>query len=174
MRYLEGRPLALPRALAAPPAGEAPENAGFVVPEGFSDGVLFLKDPTGRALRLSWGEEAPQPVGADSRRAVAAGDWELVGYRILKRDEAGHLWHVSATAKRIARLRVEAGGVRRVRVDPTVRVATGIRDGRVVLAVTGEHGAGLSIYRDGARIDLSYRVRGADGRVLARGRFRYG
>lgn len=61
-----------------------------------------------------------------------------------------------------------------MKIDARVHLAPHLTPKRVGVAVTGDGGAGLSIYKDGRRIPLRYRVVGAQGQELAQGALRYG
>ena len=67
----------------------------------------------------------------------------------------------------------------RLEVGTTVRfkgLVRGFRGNNLLLGfqITGADGRGLSIYRDGKRVRVTYRVRSKKGKVLAEGAMNYG
>jgi len=132
--------------------------------------AAFLEDEHGLVRRLSWESEGER----DRRRALPAGKHKLVGYRLLARDAAGVAWHVSAGGKTLRTLELAAGEETRLEIDPTIHVQRRLSGRSVSVAVQGEAASGLSIYRDGKRIPLGYRLLGAQGEVLAEGPITYG
>ncbi len=164
--------------LAEPPAaagaGDGPADETATITPSFERGALILRDADGRFRRLSWGElEEPRRPAADRRRALPAGAYHLAGYRILRRDDAGAEWHVSATARSIRELKLVAGANLEVDVDQGILIRKAVRARSLNMAIQGDGKAGLSIYKEGRRIPMGYRLEAADGGVLE-GRFRYG
>jgi hypothetical protein len=111
-------------------------------------------------------------------RALPPGPYTLTGYRIGRRDAQGAEWFLSATGPDLRRLLVRAGEEQRVQVDDAIRLTGGAHpeDGGVEIQrmLVGEKGSGLSLYRDGKRIDIGYRLADAAQKELARGTLRYG
>jgi len=153
-----------PDAVAADEAVLVPALA-----EGVRGAAAFLRDERGLVRRVSWERDE-----ADRRRALPAGTYELVGYRLLARDAAGVAWHVSAGGKTLRTLELAAGEETRLELDPTIHLQRRLNGRAVEVAVQGEAQSGLSIYRDGKRIPLAYRVLDARGAVLAEGPITYG
>jgi hypothetical protein len=147
-----------------------PAAGGGNVRPSFARGDLNLLDEHGGSVRLSWtGDESED----DRWRALPAGKYRLRTYRIVREDE-GELWHVSATRPTIATLEVEPGAELVLDLDASIRISSRLKNGQAQMNITGEDGAGLSIYRAGARIPIGYRVMSDDGEVLASGDMRYG
>ena len=163
VEYLRSAAELRPRAVAA--AGE-PEPGEATVTSSVRRGELFLRDASGAVLRLRWDEGQ-----AGERRVVPAGTYRVLGYRLFEDD-----WMISATGgKRTVHLR--PGATTRVEIAPKVRLklsAGGRGAARFLnMAVRGDDEMGLSIYREGLRIEVPYTVsRGA--KVLQRGTMRYG
>ena len=111
--------------------------------------------------------------GADRRRALPAGTYDLVGYRVLKRDEAGTEWHVSVTAPSMRELELVAGANLAVEIDTGILIRKRARGRSLNMAIQGDGGAGLSIYKAGRRIPMGYRLKSPGGDAIE-GRFRYG
>lgn len=181
--FLKSGELKPPRAVASAPGKEA-TGAGFLA-ASFAEGTLFLTSSAGEHYRLEWPKPGPPPAAgrapppaADRRRALPPGEYTLTGYRVLRRDAKGVEWFLSATGPAIRRLAVRAGEDQRVQVDETIRLTGGAHPegGRVEihLTVAGEKGSGLTLYREGKRIDIGYRLVDARGKELARGTLEYG
>jgi hypothetical protein len=163
--------LEAPRAVAAPPA-EGEREAAVVTPS-FAEGSLLLRGSDGKVVRLAWEPREGGAMPSDRRRAVPPGEYALIGYRIVERARDGKVWHVSASAPKIATLDLRAGATT-VEIDPTIEVAQRF-DGRAIgMALRGEKDAGLTVYADGKRIRMRYRVLDGEGRELASGDVRYG
>jgi hypothetical protein len=69
---------------------------------------------------------------------------------------------------------VRAGENTEVELDDRIHIRTRLDARQVQMSITGDHGAGLSIYQSGKRIPVGYSVVGPDGAQLAAGRMRYG
>ena len=83
-RALLEKPLPLPEPVTAPPRELASEMA--VLTPSFERGALLLAAADGRRFGLSWEDEPaddPAFAGADRRRALPAGSYTLVGYRLI-------------------------------------------------------------------------------------------
>lgn len=160
---------------AAPKAPAA--DVGFITP-GFEQGALFLKNTAGSFYRLEWSAQAASGEAADRRRAVPAGEYTLTGYRVIRRDKAGTIWFISATGTNLRRVTVRPGVEQQAPVDDAIRITGGAHPERGGVAIhvmlAGIKGSGLSIYRDGRRIDIGYRLADAKQRELARGALAYG
>jgi hypothetical protein len=152
----------------AAPASLA-EGLGTVTPS-FEGGDLFLTNADGFAFRLSWtGDEETD----ERARALPAGEYVLKTYRVLREDDDAQ-WHISATSPAIQKIEVSAGANTEVEIDDAIRIRSHLNGGRAQMMIQGEHGAGLSIYRDGKRIPIDFRVVDDDGSVITSGHMRYG
>ena len=149
----------------------------------FRRGSLFVKNAAGETIRLAWepvrGDETKKPArDKGARRALRPGTYKLTGYRILRRDDTGQEWFVSAIApKGIRRIVIRPGRVQRIAIDPSITFGAkgNAKDGFMIQApITGQHHAGISIYRDGKRIPMRYTVTGVDGKELESGKMNYG
>ena len=121
--------------------------------------------------RLSW--EGTEAADADRRRALPAGDYRLISYRILMQ-EGEDAWHVSATGPSIRKVSIGPGEDLRIEVDPRIQIASRFHNSRISIAVRGENKAGLSIYKNGSRIPIGFRLVTEDGDELASGDLEYG
>ncbi len=169
--YFESRPLETPLVVDGSELDdEDQDEVGYVtLPEGF--GAVLVKDADGLAWRLSWeGDDAE----ADRRRALPPGTYSVTGYRLIDRSREDALWHISVTGIRGWKLEVDAGETEEIEVDATVHMRAGMRNGSASMSIVGMHGAGLSIYKDGRRIPISYKITDDEGEVLAKGPMNYG
>jgi hypothetical protein len=169
--WLSKQEAARPRRVATTPG--APETAGHgLVSSAFGTGSAVLTG-AGGSLTLQW------PAGDDQApRAVPAGDWHVRTVRI-ERSHQGTPWFLSMTAPDgKKKLRVEADRPAQVAAEASVhfngraeRKGEGLQ---LSFVVTSADHRGLSVYRDGERIAVRYRVLAEDGTVLASGTMNYG
>jgi hypothetical protein len=170
IEYLKGEPLPLP--VVARAAGEAEAPRGFLVRDGFEHGVAFLRGSDERLVRVSW---EPEAKGADARRALPAGRYRVFGYRVVEKDADGATWHLSTTSdKPLWTLAVRAGEETALALARDVRITQTIRPAQIGVGVFAGGGSGLTLYKEGRRIPLAYRLTDADGAELASGAIRYG
>lgn len=103
---------------------------------------------------------------------MPAGVYRLFGYRVVKGK-----WMISTTAGR-QELKIEAG--RNAAIDPSSTIHLNLRarrqrgQVRVNLGITNGQHMGLSLYKDGARIPLTYSLLDAKGKELTSGPLNYG
>ena len=163
-------------------------GSGFVQPS-FAAGSILLKNAEGGFLRLSWGEGGEVLAQVDDqvddqeddlKRAVAPGRYTLAGYRILKHDDEGTRWFISALSPRGTRIvNVEKGKTTDIRVDETIFMQAKGRINKadrlaIQMQVLGGNHSGLSIYRDGVRIPIDYQIAVDDREILETGPMEYG
>jgi len=190
IKFLSSGSLKSPRSVHRP-GKPGTAGHGLLIPS-FDEGTVLLKNAGGEAIRVSWEPVKAAPGGkslertgrrprseASRRRSLPAGVYTLIGYRVIRRDKAGKIWFVSATAPRgIRKFAVVAGKQGKLEIDEQVAVDCAARRTklglRLLVTVTGEIESGLSIYRNGRRIPLEYRVLDSKGRVVARGGLEYG
>ncbi|MFV1966345.1 MAG: hypothetical protein ACC628_13050 [Pirellulaceae bacterium] len=136
------------------------------------DGEVFLEGG-GKLYRLTW--ESGQP---DRRRALAAGHYKVRGYRIRKTDPQGAAWHISVSSPGFSDLVVRPKQGAKIDIKPTISMKCQVhRKGlglTVFTPVLGEEENGLSVYRQGKRLPLGYRLSDASGATIATGTMRYG
>ena len=164
----------------APPAKIDDKVAeGFVTPN-FKVGSLFLKDRHGKVIRLAWepvGEAEPAP-GVSAVRPLPPGSYTLTGYRIVRRDDQGTPWFISAiSAHGMRKIEIKPGQTQTININPGVLVRTS--PGRnagvpVTMAILGQQHAGLSIYKNGKRIPINYSITSPGGKLLETGKMKYG
>tara|TARA_Y100000758_G_scaffold231956_2_gene168729 strand:- start:849 stop:1145 length:297 start_codon:yes stop_codon:yes gene_type:complete len=98
---------------------------------------------------------------------------------VIRHDKAGVGWFVSGTESRgIKRITVVAGSRQKIDIDPAIavdcvalRTKTGLR---ILMTITGHNESGLTIFRQGRRIGIEYRVLDEQGRSVAEGVMKYG
>lgn len=158
----EGRPQPLPA--RAPVEGEGTVEVRLT--SRVRAGEVFLKDAAGAAVRLAWG-----PDGA-RRFALAPGTYSCVGYRLIDGE-----WHVSVGASRP--LRVRAGETVALDVDdPIVLTVAGFLGGdgvvQLQVGITSKSKEGLTLYRGGRRIPVSWTFLDAKDQEVGTGPLSYG
>lgn len=171
--YLSAKPLPLPRVVDEK---NAPGPDGTCVVPSFERGAVLLRAEDGSAVRISWEDDLPSKDAAstDQRRALPAGRYTLVGYRVIARDARGKTWHVSASAVKGVTFDVQAGRANTLEIDPTIQIVERAQPDGLGVSVQGVNGAGLSIYKEGKRIPIGIRRLDAEGRTLAEGKISYG
>lgn len=108
----------------------------------------------------------------DRKRVVPAGTYRLFGYRVVAGD-----WMISTTGGQ-AEVALGRGTERALEVSSTIHLDLRVRRQRgqvqVQLGITNGQHMGLSIYRDGSRVPLTYTVFDDGGSELASGSMQYG
>jgi hypothetical protein len=137
----------------------------------FASGALLLKGSDGRVVRASFGESGPS---AGSEVALPPGEYALVGYRIYRKDSQGKPWILSASGHSIQKVTVQAGQKSELKIPESVQITSRLRNGQVQMMVHGIGHAGATLYKDGKRIEMGYRVVTPDGRMLRDGKITYG
>jgi len=156
---------------------------GFVTP-GFREGSLFVKNAKGEVIRLAWEpvEGETDAEAADGKaaqwRALPPGAYTLTGFRILRKDDMGRDWFLSAIApKGIRKFVVKPGKVQKIVVDPSITFGAkgSAKAGFMIqVPIQGMHQAGVSIYCEGKRIPLAFTITGMDGKRIEDGKINYG
>jgi len=146
--------------------------SGYVVPS-FQEGSLLLKNSHEQFFRLSWDQ-----AGAVRRRPVPVGSYTLVNFRLVKRDAAGREWYLSGIPHHGSTVVVRANEEQRVTVDDSIAISLKLvptdEGFRMQAPVIGDQHSGLTIYANGARIPMNYKVVDGAGRQLAAGAMTYG
>lgn len=111
----------------------------------------------------------------DLRREVPAGDYTVRTTRI-ERMKGKQWWFVSSTGK--TKLVVEKNKTTKFIADDAVqfRGNANVRDGKLQLGfgISGADKRGLSVYRDGKRVPVTYRLLDKNGKAVAKGTMNYG
>ncbi len=158
-------------AIAVPPS-PTDDQSGIVRPK-FDEGSVLVKDAAGKHYRLVW-----RAQDKDRRRGLPPGAYTLTHFDIVRRDEHKTEWFISGSGAALAKLKVAAGQDQTLGADDAVMIqckakpSAGTVD--IQATVMDGHHHGLSIYRDGKRIPLKYRVADARGKELATGELEYG
>jgi hypothetical protein len=136
---------------------------------------MVLKNAQGQFFRLDW----QKCTGAeeDRRRALPPGQYTLTAYWLVRRDQ-GIDWFLAGSSRNIRQITVQAGESQPVALEERINLVWKARAGsgtvNVQAGISGEPHCGLSIYRDGKRIPLRFRITDAQGKELASGRLDYG
>ena len=169
--YLNGDAIEKPITVAVAP--DATDAAMGTVTTNIAHGELFLHlkgDAT--QIRLRW-----EP-GSDAARALAAGTYVVTGYRHVESAGDGAQWIWSTTSAGYRELVVTAGAVTHfdVRQKLGVRARAFQKKGtyRVGLVFQAEKKLGNTLYRDGARIDITWQCLDEEGATLSEGPMKYG
>lgn len=164
-------------AVKAPPtitSAKLPDakEAGYLIPS-FDRGSVLLEDASHRAWRLSWEENSNA-----KRRALPPGHYSLQNYRVIRRDSKGSEWYLSGIPQHAPRITVRAGVEQRLEIDDTINVPCQTKPhegGWLIMApISGANHSGITIYKDGKRIPLRYRISDAAGNEIASGAMNYG
>ncbi|MCI0642293.1 MAG: hypothetical protein L0Y72_15940 [Gemmataceae bacterium] len=172
--FLKSGELAVPTAVSAPPRSDN-EGDGFVTPS-FEAGSLLLRNKEGKFFRLLWEKRAGEKPG-DLRRALTPGVYQVAGFHVARHDSQGKEWFVWFNTKHGATVDVHRGQTASVKLDDAIQLdcrpkvsAKGIE---IIAHVAGERHASITIYKEGKRIPLGYRVTDESRRVLAEGPLGY-
>jgi len=140
---------------------------------GFAEGSLMFRDAAGNIVRVPW-ESTGQKGVPKGKLAVPEGEYTLTSYRIVDRSREGEVWHVSATAKSIQEVSVVAGETVKVELDKTVHVKQRFKRGSIGMTITGMSAAGLSIYKNGKRIPMGWKLVTEKDEAVIHGKINYG
>ncbi len=175
--WFREKPVALPSVVDSPPdepPGEAPDGYGVVTIPGGVEAALLLRSSEGDVHRVSWEKVKGREVPGDRRRAIPAGVYRVLGVSLVDRSRKGEVWHTSSSGRQLGEIDVDEGEELAFAPDPTISIRRGLRGERAAMGITSPAGAGLSIYKDGRRIPISYRLTTGDERAAAKGRMNYG
>ena len=144
-------------------------DKGVDVRPDFKAGSIVLQRGD-RLLTLHWPKD-----DKDLRRRLPAGEYLLRTTR-LEREKGGVPWFLSSTGPAKRKLHLKKGT--KLSIDDSVmfRSSARRRGGKLQLGfgITTKDKRGLSIYRDGKRVPVTYRVLDKKGKVLAQGTMNYG
>jgi hypothetical protein len=169
--YLNGDAIEKPMTVAVAP--DATDAAVGTVTTNIAHGELFLhlKGHTTQ-IRLRW-----EP-GGDAARALPAGTYVATGYRHVATADDGAQWIWSTASAGFREIAVKAGAVTHVDVRQQLlaRGRAFQKKGtyRVGLVFQAEKKLGNTLYRDGARIDITWQCLDGEGATLTEGPMKYG
>ena len=136
-------------------------------------GAVLLRDGHGKEIRLSWDKKGQ----AGATRALAPGRHKVVGYRIVEPGSDGEEWMITATSVNFGNLNVLEGQVVNVPVPKSIsqggHVSHRGENASVMMSLAYGHG-GVTIYRDGQRIPMPFRVLDSSGKKVGGGNIDYG
>ncbi len=167
IQYLEGSPIEIPQAVTK---SSKPRRGEGTLSANITHGDIFLTSEHGESYRLSWDPHGKQEPGT---RTLPEGVYTLRTYRIVMQHE-DETWHTSVTSHKIRTVEVENGSNTKLLIDPTIQIGSRMRGKRGTMSFQGMNKAGLTIYKEGKRIPVGYRVLDASGAELAKGSMRYG
>lgn len=138
---------------------------------------MLLCGPGGKKIRLVW-QKTKEKV-PDQRRAVPPGKYLVLHYTLSRQDDKGNKWFLSGTGHRIRQFVVHKRHKTMVSMSDSIQLKPHVKlkdDGmlHVGVAVWGEHHCGLTIYKDGKRIPIRFRVTDRNNRQIASGALKYG
>lgn len=169
--FLKTDALPRPQRITTPPAKDAGKFG--VLSATFEEGSALLKSKEGVYYRLSW-----QKDDADRRRAVPPGEYTMTGYTLVRKDTQGKEWYLGASGKMIRKLTIAAGEEQKLALQEFIQMQCRTRlqpdKLQVQMVIQGEHHAGLTLYRDGKRVLVGYRVTDSQGKPVAKGQLEYG
>lgn len=137
---------------------------------GFDRSSVLLRTGEGKFVRLDW--EAGG--GAEKSIVLAPGTYQIRGYRILRRGKDGADWFISGIPPKPIDVLVQSGRTLTLLSDDTIVIASKNASGNLGMEIRGLQRSGVSIYRDGKRIPISYELLDAAGKVVESGRMNYG
>ena len=172
--FLKSDAVGRPKLLDRPPR-ENSDHAGYLTTSLDDCSVVVKRQSGGQAFQLLWKKDATGKE--DRRRALPPGEYQIIGYRIARRDAEGHDWFIAGTGK-IRTVKVHAGHVQDLKLSETIGLDCRTRpqggELQVQAVAQGEHHCGLSIWKDGLRIPIGFQITDAAGKELASGTLKYG
>jgi hypothetical protein len=148
--------------------------SGAAITASFDEGSLLLRDSSKHFFRLAWEARKDEARSAAKARTIPAGEYALVGYRIVDRSREGEVWFVAGSGAKLRTIEVPASGELRIEVGTALSVNRRFDGKSAGMEIRGADEAGVSIYKNGKRIPIGYRVLGKSGEELARGKMNYG
>ena len=157
-----------PKRLDGPPTGDA---AGAHVLPAFDAGSIVLQRGD-RVFNLVWSAK-----DKDRRRALPAGEYRLRSTH-LAREADDAWWFISQSGPPFEKVPVAKTGATKFTLIGTVRFdAAASRDDKKLMltfSITGADDRNVSVFRNGKRITVAYKVFDAKGKELAHGPMKYG
>lgn len=148
-------------------------ETGARITVDFGEGSLLVRDSRDVVTRLAW--EARGDAARDmAARTLPAGEYTLIGFRIVDRSRAGEVWHLSGSGTKLRTIEVPENGELKLKLSAALTVKQRFNGSNAGMEIRGAHVAGVSIYKNGARIPIGYRVLGGKGEELAAGKMNYG
>ena len=171
-KFLESSPQVLPRLVSGAPAPVEGEPKTGAIRADVEDAFAIVVDEEGTPTRLSWEKSERESRDESPLRELAPGRYRVIRYGVA-REEEDATWRISVTGRKILELEVKTGEETKLELSAHIRVGRHLAHGQVSMTIQDRNKAGLTIYKDGARIPVEYVVE-KDGRELARGQVRYG
>ncbi len=150
------------------PVSAKPQRGEAAVVSNVKAGSIVLAGPAGDVVLL-WGDEGS--------RGVPPGEYRVRTTRV-ERDHDGVHWFLSSTSPPQAPVQLTVDEPTRIDVAAVVRFRGHVKrhgkELRLGFAIQGVDKRGLSVYRAGKRVAVTYKLMSAKGRVLAKGKMNYG
>jgi len=158
----------LPPRIDSAPTEKKP--AAWVEPSFGSGSVVLQRGD--RLLRVVW------PLGArDQRRVLPPGKYRLRELRI-ERKKGEAIWFVSSSGPPYQPLQVSAKGLTKLTIDDGLVCKLNVKPKGEKLTIgfkmRAERGHNITLFKNGKRVVLTYRVLDAKGKQLAQGTMNYG
>ncbi len=177
IRWLKNAKRGRPTRIDAPPADSKKDgkNASPHVEPTFGAGSVVLARGD-RLFTLVW---SSKDTAKTRRRALPAGEYRVRTTRIEGQKD-GAWWFLSSTgpAGEGRKVRVTKRDATKFSIADTVVFEAIVRQhrGKMMLgfSIAGTDGRGLSVYRDGKRVPVAYKILGKKGKTLAQGTMNYG
>lgn len=140
----------------------------------FAVGAVLIVDASGKIFRLSWEDENQK----ERKRFLPPGKYAVRGYRLYRSDKSGKEWIVSASGDRIKELTIEPHKETKLQIDESIEFGSGTRASAnkldLMMHFWGENKSGATVYANGKRISVLYRVLNARSEEIASGKMNYG
>lgn len=140
----------------------------------FEEGSLFLRDKAGEVTRLAWEARGKAELEKGVAYSLPAGVYTLVGFRVFDRSRENEVWHISGTGSKLQRIEIPAQGEVELKISRAISLKQRFDGSSAGMEIRGAFAAGVSIYKNGARIPVGYRVLDAQGVELTKGAMNYG
>lgn len=144
----------------------------------FDEGSLIVRNEKKEIYRLVWQRQKGGAEAVSRLRSLPPGKYTLTNYQLTTRDKDGIDWLICASAHSVVKFDVTAGKQALIQVDPAIRMdflAASKKDKSLgfKLEFTGHNKAGISIFRDGQRVPVSFLIADAAGNRLGGGPFEF-
>ncbi len=149
-------------------AGKPSASAALDV--DFDEGSVLLRRD-GQKYRLVYAK------GDRTDPELAPGEYQFLGYQILRRTESGEPWFISTCGIRKQKINVDEKPTVQ-KVNPTVHFSVMTKQKKetlnIQLVIKSDLGSAITIYKNESRVPASFELRDADGDLVADGPMQYG
>lgn len=134
----------------------------------------MLRDERGRVVRLAWEARGDAERETNDARTLPASKYTLIGYRVFDRSRPGEIWQISGSGPKLRTIEIPAAGEVTLALPRTLKIKQRFDGASAGMEIRGAHAAGVTIYKNGARIPMRYRVLDAADVELTKGSMHYG